>query len=329
MKILNVVLLFAFVSSCAQSPSETKLRLIKNTEIKQYETMLEYSQDYESLSYLREIKLSEDNKGVLTYTSIDPPCSFYNTNQKQFINSEKFNEWLNEYTNKSGRKPYNIETHLYNDTLCVVSGDELFILNFKNFELLQKSEVPINDGLYFYKSKEYTNRTNKQLSIHSLTGTLVRQIEYPRQTLSDYMFFANDNMYVYNDYTNEVGYCSLDSLDSFAVKRRKLQLQDDLHLMYVSDKYFVCGYKNVNSVPVKSNELVFISLADPNEKMSVRLDPSVINDSIMDKTIVKGNVDGAPEPEFQPYWRICGVGDTYYILVQSQHKLYLYSFKVK
>lgn len=71
-----------------------------------------------------------------------------------------------------------------------------------------------------------------------------------------------------------------------------------------------------------------MSLADPNEKMFVKLDPSVINDSIMDKTILKGNVDGAPEPEFQPYWRICGVNDTYYILVQSKHKLYLYSFKV-
>ena len=260
MKTSLVILIFAFTSSCAQSLSDTKLQLIKRTEIKQYELILEHFQDYESLSYLREVKLSEDNGEVLTYNSFDPVCSFYNTTEKQIINSERFNEWLNESTGKSSQKPYNIETHLYNDTLCVVSGDELFVLNFKNFELLQKSKIPINDGLYFYKSKRYTNRTNKQLSIHSLTGTLVRQIEFPRQTLSGYIFLANDNMYVYNDYANEIGFCSLDSVDSFAAKRRKFQLQDDLQLMYVSDKYFVCGYKSINSAPVKSNELVFMSL---------------------------------------------------------------------
>jgi hypothetical protein len=329
MRVSFVVTIVVLMCSCIKSTSQTKVSLIAESPISQYQNILNSLNDYESLSLLRQIEICKGkNDGILSYQTFNPYFDFYDTKKQTIINSSKLTKSLES---AFGRNVANdiYGVHLYNDTLCVVANQTLGLFNFKDFQLLTQNKIQTNDGLYFSESNIYTNSTDKLLSIYSLNGKLIKQIEFPRETLAGYIFFANDNMFLYNDYTNEIVFCSLDSLHSLVTRKQKLQLEKNLHLMYVSDKYFVCGYKNRNSAPVKSNELVFISLDYPHEKMIVNLDSAVINDKIMDRTVVKGNIDGAPVPEFQPYWRVCGAKDTYYILIQSKQKVYLYSFNIK
>lgn len=316
--------------ACAQPSKDRDLTLIYKNSINDYKSMVSYLEMYEKVPLLRQLNFGQGkNNNTLVSINFNPYLNLFDVNKKTSLELGQINKSVAAFIKMKSINTAAISTaHLYNDTLCLAIDNNIITYSISRLSELGQSKIRANDGLYFYKSKIYTNTANQILSIYSLDGSLIEEIDFPRETLANYLYFINDKIFSYNDYANEISFTRIDSIRDFSTEKRKFKIQDNLQLMFISDKYFICGYKNVNSKPTNSNQLVYINQNNPKETVVVNLDESIIGDKIIDTEIIKQGIDGAPEPEFRPYWRICGKGNTYYILFQASQALYLYSFEL-
>jgi hypothetical protein len=323
------IIIFACLSclACsAQEQKEKKLLLVAKHPIVHYERMVAKLNMYEEFSFVRPLKISSTNGAtIISWIHFDPICDFYETHRGGFLNRQLAINFLRGRLDENPLALYDVL--ITGDTLCVLVRNELNLINFNSGELISKSQIPINDNAGFHNDVLYTTTSGKILSTYSLNGKLITKREFAMYDLSGEIYFHSANAFVFDDVENSITSISLDSL-STTHPRMIMRIPANLYLMDVNDEYFVCGNKNVDNSAVKTNELTFISRSSITSIKRVTLDTAVLNDLVLNKPILKENVDGAPEPVSKPYWRICSDQDDYFITFQANREMLLYKFQL-
>jgi hypothetical protein len=321
-----LILVCLALPACSQDEETTKLSFIKENSISSEQDMLTSIGIYQQFSFVREPAIA--STGMCVLLNFDRACDFYDLAKGSFVVKPKISADLAKVLATFDGGSLNLYTaSINNDTLSVGIDNDVLVFNFKKEQLLKRFSLPVDDGRFFYESQIFSVSSGNILRAYSFTAELLLEKTFPKWSLDGEIYLNDRKMFVFSD-ANEIKFLNLDSISISKSLTKILDLPKHLYLMGVTKDYFICANKNVNNLPAETNRLTLISRSDLSKKRFLEFDSDVLNDNKLDVNVLKSNVDGAPEPDLKPYWRIGCNGDDCLLSFQYSHKIFLYRFSL-